>query len=222
MGFECPPRQTTADFLTSLSNPAERIIKKGWESRVPRTADEFAARWKESTERQQLLREIEEYEAEYAIGGEQLARFRASRAAEQSDHMRPSSPYTISVPMQVRLCVRRGVQRLKNDAGNAITTIFGNISIALIIASVFYNLNNDSSTFFNRGSLLFFSILCNAFSSQLEIQALYQQRPIVEKHAKYALYHPFAEAIASTIVELPSKVLVAIGEPGPICSYCTD
>jgi ATP-binding cassette, subfamily G (WHITE), member 2, PDR len=39
---------------------------------------------------------------------------------------------------------------------------------------------------------------------------LYAQRPIVEKHSKYAFYHPFAEAFASMVCGLPSKILTAI------------
>lgn len=39
---------------------------------------------------------------------------------------------------------------------------------------------------------------------------LYAQRPIVEKHARYALYHPFAEAIASMLCDLPYKILNSI------------
>lgn len=31
MGYECPQRQTVADFLTSLTNPAERVVKSGYE-----------------------------------------------------------------------------------------------------------------------------------------------------------------------------------------------
>jgi ATP-binding cassette subfamily G (WHITE) protein 2 (PDR) len=30
LGFECPLRQTTADFLTSLTNLAERLVRKGF------------------------------------------------------------------------------------------------------------------------------------------------------------------------------------------------
>lgn len=36
MGYECPQRQTTADFLTSLTNPAERVVRPGHENRVPK------------------------------------------------------------------------------------------------------------------------------------------------------------------------------------------
>jgi ATP-binding cassette subfamily G (WHITE) protein 2 (PDR) len=51
MGYHCPDRQTTADFLTSLTNPEERIVEPGFENKVPRTPDEFAAAWKNSRER---------------------------------------------------------------------------------------------------------------------------------------------------------------------------
>jgi len=39
---------------------------------------------------------------------------------------------------------------------------------------------------------------------------LYAQRPIVEKHARYAFYHPSAEAFASFISSLPYKIINAI------------
>ncbi|KAK9433828.1 ABC-transporter extracellular N-terminal-domain-containing protein [Lipomyces doorenjongii] len=46
MGFDCPDRQTTADFLTSLTSPSERVVKPDYENRVPRTPDEFVTAWK--------------------------------------------------------------------------------------------------------------------------------------------------------------------------------
>jgi ABC-type multidrug transport system ATPase subunit len=84
MGFECPDRQTTADFLTSLTSPSERIVKKGYEDRVPRTPDEFAAAWKNSEAHAKLIREIDEYNQEYPLGGEALGKFIESRKAMQA------------------------------------------------------------------------------------------------------------------------------------------
>lgn len=52
---------------------------------------------------------------------------------------------------------------------NFMNTVFGNIVLALIIGSVFYNLPNDTSSFFLRGALLFFAVLMNAFASILEV-----------------------------------------------------
>jgi ATP-binding cassette, subfamily G (WHITE), member 2, SNQ2 len=36
-----------------------------------------------------------------------------------------------------------------------------------------------------------------------EIQVLFAQRPIVLRHQKSALYHPFIEAVAMTLVDIP-------------------
>lgn len=36
-----------------------------------------------------------------------------------------------------------------------------------------------------------------------EIPALYAQRPIVHRHKNAALYHPFVEALALTLVDIP-------------------
>ena len=33
----------------------------------------------------------------------------------------------------------------------------------------------------------------------------------VEKHTRMALYHPFTEAIASMICDLPAKILTSVG-----------
>ncbi|PYI05588.1 hypothetical protein BO78DRAFT_398108 [Aspergillus sclerotiicarbonarius CBS 121057] len=210
MGFECPERQTTADFLTSLTSPSERIVKPGYEGRVPQTPDEFAAAWRNSEAHAKLLREIAEYNQEYAIGGESLGKFIESRKAMQSRNQRVKSPYTISLYEQVKLCLIRGFQRLQGDASLTISQLVGNFIMALIIGSVFYNLQPDTSSFYSRGALLFFAVLLNAFSSALEILTLYAQRPIVEKQSRYAMYHPFAEAIASMLCDMPYKIGNAI------------
>lgn len=59
LGFERPNHATTADFLTSLTNPAERIVRSGFEKRVPNSPDEFAKAWKHSTEAEALLGKIQ-------------------------------------------------------------------------------------------------------------------------------------------------------------------
>ncbi|KAI0314753.1 ABC-2 type transporter-domain-containing protein [Amylostereum chailletii] len=210
MGFECPSRQTTGDFLTSLTNPVERVIRPGYENRVPRTPDEFAARWRDSDTRKQLLVDIDAYNAQYPVNGSHLDEFKMSRASQKSKNLSSKSPYTLSLSLQVQLCIVRGFQRLRGDLTNFYVSVFGNFIIALIIASVFYNLTPDTGSFFSRGALLFFAVLTNAFASALEILTLYAQRPIVEKHSRYALYRPSAEALASMVVDLPTKIIVSL------------
>jgi ABC-type multidrug transport system ATPase subunit len=210
LGFHCPERQTTADFLTSLTSPLEREVRPGFERSTPKTPDEFAKVWLESEDRKELLRDIEEFEKQHPVGGEHLETFKTARRAQQARGQRLKSPYTLSIPMQVKLCVGRGFQRLKGDWSISVFSVAANTTMALIISSVFFNLEDNSSTFFSKGALLFFAILMNAFSSALEILTLFAQRPIVEKHTQYAFYHPFAEAIASMIVDMPSKLASSV------------
>ncbi|KAI9099899.1 putative ABC transporter [Phlyctochytrium arcticum] len=210
VGFQCPARQTTPDFLTSLTSPHERIARPGWERQIPQTPDEFAAIWRASPEYAALQTEIDEFDKKYTIGGEYLDKFTQSRRAQQAKRQKVTSPYTLSYWGQVKLCFWRGFLRLKGDPGLTLSMVFGNTIMALIIGSVFFNLSEDTNSFFGRGSLVFFGILMTAFSSALEIFTLFAQRPIVEKHTRYALYHPSAEAISSMILDLPAKILGAI------------
>lgn len=210
LGFDCPDRQTTADYLTSMTSSLERVVRPGWENKVPRTPDDFAAAWKASPERAALLKEIEDYNQTYLPNGTHLEEFKASRRAQQSKNQRVTSPYTLSYVGQVKLCLRRGFWRLKGDPSLTITQLVGNFIMSLIISSIFYNLPQTTDSFFSRSAVLFFAILLNAFGSALEILTLYAQRPIVEKHTRYAFYHPSCEAVASMLTDLPYKIANAI------------
>lgn len=210
MGFHCPDRQTTADFLTSMTSSHERVVRPGYEDKVPRSPDEFEAVWKSSAERNALLEEIAQYEQQHPIGGQDLANFQESRRLQQASLQHLSSPYTLSYFQQVQLCLWRGLRRLEADPSLTLTQLFGNFIIALIVGSVFYNLDDTTNSFFSRGTLLFFALVMNALSSLLEILTLYAQRGIIEKHQRFAFYHPSAEAIASTLMDMPYKLLNTI------------
>ena len=120
MGWENPPRQTTGDFITSITNPQERKAREGMEDLVPRTPQEFERYWKKSPEYAALLVEISQYEAEYPLGGHGEKELSAAKLIQQAKHLRPKSPYIISVPMQLKLCSKRAYQRyvMKSPAGS--------------------------------------------------------------------------------------------------------
>ncbi|CAI6093107.1 unnamed protein product [Clonostachys chloroleuca] len=210
LGFECPSRQTTPDFLTSMTAPSERVVRKGFEGKVPRTPDEFAECWKNSEEYKALQREIEEYKQEYALNGPHAEEFRAGKKAVQGKGQRLKSPYTLVYAQQIKLCLWRGWKRLIGDPSLTIFSLIANTSIALIASSLFYNLQPDTGSFYGRTAVLFLAILANAFSTALEILTQYSQRPIVEKHSRYGFYHSSSEAFASILVDMPYKVLNSI------------
>ncbi|KAK9489410.1 ABC-2 type transporter-domain-containing protein [Lipomyces doorenjongii] len=208
MGYYCPPRQTAGDFLTSITNPSERQAREGFECKVPRTPEEFELYWHQSPEFKAMQAEIEQNERENPMGGPALETFREAKYQAQAKHVLPKSPYTISIPMQVRLCTVRAYQRLWNDKASTISTIIGQISMALIIGSIFFGTPQSTAAFFARGSVLFFAILLNALLSITEINGLYAQRPIVERHVSFAFYHAFSEALAGIVSDIPVKFVI--------------
>ncbi|KAF1971594.1 opaque-specific ABC transporter CDR3, partial [Bimuria novae-zelandiae CBS 107.79] len=210
MGFLCPDAQTVPDFLTSMTSPAERIVRSGFENRVPRTSDDFARCWQQSEERELLIAEIEAYSQEHPLDGTGTTKFALTRKLEKSKAQRSRSPFTLSYWGQVKLCMWRDVQGLKADPSLPISILTINFFEALIVGSIFFNLADDTSSFFSRGAVLFMMVLLNAFGSMIEVFSLYSKREIVEKHNRYALYHPSAEAFSSMIVDMPYKVTNAV------------
>jgi len=185
MGWVCPSRQTTGDFLTSVTNPSERLAKAGYESRVPRTPDEFEHIWRNSEAHKKLEKELQQHESDAANSGFQ-ERFKQSHKAQQSKRIRVASPYIVNVPMQLKICLKRAFQRLRNDKPSTLTVVLGQVVMALVVGSVFFGAPEDTNSFFARGSTIFFATLLNALIAVTEINGLYQQRLIIEKQASYA------------------------------------
>jgi ATP-binding cassette subfamily G (WHITE) protein 2 (PDR) len=158
LGFECPASQTTPDFLTSMTSPLERRIRAGQENTTPRTSDDFARCWKESPERQRLLLDLEAYDQAHPLDGTDRAHFSQARNLEKSRNLRQRSPYTLSYWGQIKLCMWREVQRLKNDPSVPLVMLSINFLEALIIASIFYDLPDSTSSFFHRGGVIFMMV----------------------------------------------------------------
>ena len=209
MGYECPARQTTADFLTSITNPAERVVRKGFEKKVPRTPKQFYDYWKTSPENETLVADVDRYIAENKTNSSR-ADFASAHRARQADHTRKKSPFTLSYAMQIRELAHRNYLRLRGAPEVTIGNLFANTLIAIVISSLFFNLPANTGTFFQRSGAMFTGVLFNCIASLLEIIALFEARSIIEKHKQYALYHPSAEAFASIITELPSKIVISI------------
>lgn len=115
LGFECPARQTTPDFLTSMTSSIERIVRPGMEGKAPRTPDEFATAWKNSSHYKVLKAEIEMFKSAHPIDGPDSEVFRAHKEAQQAKGQRAKSPFTLSYMQQINLCLWRAWRRLSGD-----------------------------------------------------------------------------------------------------------
>ncbi|KAH8118882.1 ABC-2 type transporter-domain-containing protein [Phellopilus nigrolimitatus] len=226
MGWEPANRQTTADFLVAVTDANGRTARAGFGARVPRTADEMAAHFQTHALADANRADVaaflaanvitEDRGAHDALAGapvpapapastkeEKRRSYIESAQAERARHTRAGSPFTISVAMQVQEAMVRRVQILKGDWTAQVIIVASYVFQAIIMGTIFLKTPDSTSAYFSRGGVLFFAILFGALSAMAEIPALFAQRPIVNRHYKAAMYHPFAESIALTIVDIP-------------------
>ncbi|KAI1451453.1 BcatrD protein [Annulohypoxylon moriforme] len=205
LGFTAPPRSTTPEFLTSITRPIGlRPETMGDNVFPPRSAADFARAWSYSPEYKLLVNQIDEYNQVHPIDEKSL---RAMRRSLRGTEMK-RSPYILPVLKQIAICVQRGFLRLRHNLAVPISTIMGNMVTSIILGSMFYNMPQDTSSFFGRTVLLFFTSLVNTTLAAFESVALWDDRPIIEKHVQYGFYHAFTEAIASFSCDLPNKLVL--------------
>lgn len=205
MGYLCPPRQDTAEFLTSLTDiNGYHLIKEGYEQRVPRTAEEFEAYWKNSEEYRRLKQDIIDYNEE--IDTEKVKEdFKVSMRQEKSKFARKGSYYTVSYWEQVRLCTIRGFQRIYGNKSYTVINTVSAVIQALVTGSLYYNLPLSTSGAFSRGGVLYFCLLYYSLMGLANISL--DSRPIMQKHKGYSFYHLSAESLASTFSEFPFRMI---------------
>lgn len=195
LGFECPERWTTADFLTSVTDEHERSVREGWEDRIPRTAGEFSDAYRRSEDYQKNLRDIDEFEAEL----ETLAEERRRNESEKSK----KKNYEIAFHKQVMACTHRQFLVMFGDKASLFGKWGGLLFQGLIVGSLFYNLPDTAAGAFPRGGTLFFLLLFNALLALAEQTAAFESKPILLKHKSFSFYRPSAFAIAQTVVDVP-------------------
>lgn len=124
---------------------------------------------------------------------------------EKSKHARKKSYYTVSFWEQIRLCTKRGFQRIYGDKAYTVITICSAIIQSLVSGSLYYNTPSSTSGAFSRGGVLYFCLLYYSLMGLANLS--FEHRPILQKHKIYSLYHPAAEALGSTIANFPFRMI---------------
>ena len=195
LGYDCPDRWTTADFLTSVTDEHERSIRKGWENRVPRTAEEFADAYRKSDIYQKNLQDMADFESHVQ---EQVEARQANRTKKNKRHN-----YTIPFHKQVIACTKRQFLVMIGDRASLFGKWGGLVFQGLIVGSLFWQMPDTAAGAFPRGGTLFFLLLFNALLALAEMTSAFQSKPILLKHKSFSFYRPAAYAIAQTVVDIP-------------------
>ncbi|KAF9925726.1 hypothetical protein FBU30_004522 [Linnemannia zychae] len=202
LGFECPSRQTTADYLTAITDPNERKARPGFENRVPYTPQEFEAAFKASS----FYTNVEHARIAYQEEVQEknpAAEFKDAARQQKQKHVSVDTPYTINFVGQVKALTVRQFQLTQGDMTSVLSRYASNVIKAIIVGSVFFLLPMNTNGAFTRGGVLFFSLLFNALISQAELPMAMQGRPILYKHKGFAMYRPAAYAISQICVDIP-------------------
>lgn len=207
MGWECPPRQTTTEFLTAITDPIGRFPKPGFEDKVPRTAEDFERYWLNSPEYAQVYQEIQDYNANVDQENTRETYY-TSIKQEKMKYLRMSSRYTINYFQQLKLCTIRRFQAIKGDKTYTVTQLIAALSQGLMAGSLYYNTPNSVSGSFSRGGVVFFSALYVTLMSLAEITAAFNTRLILTKQNNYSMYHLSADALAYSVTTIPVSILV--------------
>ncbi|KAG0695928.1 P-loop containing nucleoside triphosphate hydrolase protein [Suillus ampliporus] len=208
MGFEPQNRQTTPDFLVAVTDPNGRKIRPGYEGFVPRTSEELASRFRASDLSRQNQTMVEQYREHYVDNHERKQAYLSSVAAESANS---STAYMTSIPQQVKAVMRRRLQIIVGDKFELFVQLATQIFQAIYFGTVYLNMPNDTSAYFSRAVVLYFSLFFSAITCIAEVPALFFQRPIVLRHQKAALHYPFIESLAHTVVDIPITLITQLG-----------
>ncbi|KAI8318552.1 hypothetical protein GQ54DRAFT_321724 [Martensiomyces pterosporus] len=210
IGIYKPPRQTTSDFLTGVTQLHERKVLPGWEDKAPRTAEDFERAWFASSQHQGVKQRVQQYEAQLQQDdrGREIREFvDQTKMGTEKSKLRRKSPYTTTFMYQLGKLFNREWDIFFGNKPTLIFKLIYNAVFAVIVGTLFLNLPDNSSGAFTRGGVLFFALLFNSLTAQAEIPKAITGREVVYKHKSFAMYHPAALSLAQTIVDIPFMIL---------------
>ncbi|ORY59909.1 pleiotropic drug resistance ABC transporter [Leucosporidium creatinivorum] len=208
LGYADLPRQTSADFLSGITDPNERQYQEGRDaSNVPSTPEALEAAFKASDIHARMITEREAFKAEIAAEQGRRADFEAAVQDDKHRAVSKKSPYTVSFPSQVWALVIRQVQLKMQDRFDLYVSFATSIIVALISGSVYFQLPQTSAGAFTRGGAIFIAILFNSFQAFNELPTQMMGRAIMWKHAGFTFHRPAALTLASTIADAPFNML---------------
>ena len=203
-GLHCPDRETTADFLTSVTDPAQRVYREGYEAQAPKTAEEFERAFKNSPNYQKVLADVADYEKYLQQTDHVDAReFKQTVKEQKSKHVSSKSNYTVSFWRQVLACTKREFWLVWGDKPTLYTKFFIIISNGLIVGSIFHGQSGNTEGAFSRGGTAFFSILFLGWLQLSELMKAVSGRVVIQRHKEYAFYRPSAVVMARVLADFP-------------------
>lgn len=208
LGYWGRERQTTADFLTGLTDPHEVQFKSGFEHSAPRTPEAREAAWRASKLYAELEAEIAAYDAEVASSDAKDAKaMKASVREEKNKGVRSGSNYTVPFLAQVRACAVRQLQIKWGQREDIYIKFFTVVSISLIVSSLFHGESTTTTGAYTRGGIMLFAGLFNSWLQLSESIEAVAGRVVIEKHKTFGFHRPSAVVVARALTDIPLLIV---------------
>lgn len=201
LGFARKPRQTTPDYLTGCTDEFEREYADGYSTEnAPHSPETLQEAFSKSSFTERLNTEMSAYKARIDEETAKHDDFRAAvRESKRSGAKR--SVYNVGFHQQVWALMKRQTALKLQDRLALILAWFRSVLIAIVLGTLYLNLQQTSASAFSKGGLLFVSLLFNAFEAFSELAGVMTGRAIVNKHKAYTFHTPSALWIAQIFVD---------------------
>jgi ABC-type multidrug transport system ATPase subunit len=166
LGYLKIPGQTTAEFLVTVTDPAQRTFEPGSPAASIVTSEDLARAFRASDRYQALVDEIAWYEA-------------STPAPSLS-----TTSYNLSFSRQVWECLHREYQLVSAQRMVYYIKWATTVILSLVIGSEYFNLTADAAGAFPRSGILFYSLIFNGWLQFPELFDAHTNRPVLERQGK--------------------------------------
>ncbi|KAG5946113.1 hypothetical protein E4U53_006627 [Claviceps sorghi] len=201
LGFAPQPRQTTPDYLTGCTDEFERRYAPGRSaSDSPHSPDTLLQAFHGSSYQKRIECEIANYKRDLEEEKHKHDDFRVA-VKESKRGTSKKSVYQVGFHLQVLALMKRQFILKLQDRFNLTVSWLRSLVIAIVLGTLYFNLEDNSASAFSKGGLLFFALLFSAFQSFSELAGTMTGRAIVNKHKAFAFHRPSALWIGQVIVD---------------------
>lgn len=210
LGFYCPERQTTPEFLTSITSPTERQISPEYNGPLFLDADSLAQAFRQSPHFRELQGQMQDYSTQSQSNAQSLQEFRESATEIRSKQAWKHAVEPASQWKQVAIGTIRYYRLFWEDRNTFFTVLCLCIVNALITGSAFYAAPKTASGSFERSGAVFFAAVYFCMTALTEVVKTVNSRAILLKQHNLGLISPAAYAVIQTIADIPSALAQAI------------
>ncbi|KAJ3158179.1 hypothetical protein HDU86_003134 [Geranomyces michiganensis] len=211
IGFFCPTRKVTPDFLVGVTELNERDVQRGWNGPLPNTAEEFEKAYLASNMFKDMQSEQQTLQQEIKSGHRGSAFDKQITANKEviGRHDLIKTQYTTSLKQQLAACAKREVALQKGNVA-LIGRLFFDTIMAIVVGSAFFHLPATPAGAFSRGGAIFFGVLYNCLGALASVPLVIQGRAVSSKHKSYKLYRTYLNPVVMQLTDIPISLLMVI------------